>query len=81
MPKRYAKEFRRAICEQLVAGERVSKPAHRTLASRSILDRSPLKIATLRGVASLTPTGCCSNNWNRETPGNLSDRRMAVDQT
>jgi transposase-like protein len=25
MPKRYGKEFRRAICDRLVAGERVSK--------------------------------------------------------
>jgi transposase-like protein len=25
MPKRYAREFRRDICERLVAGERVSK--------------------------------------------------------
>jgi transposase-like protein len=25
MPKRYGREFRRAICERLVAGERVSK--------------------------------------------------------
>ena len=25
MPKRYAREFRRAICERLVAGERISK--------------------------------------------------------
>ena len=30
MPKRYAREFRRAICERLVAGERISKLSEET---------------------------------------------------
>jgi hypothetical protein len=30
MPKRYAREFRRGICERLVAGEKVSKPSEET---------------------------------------------------
>jgi hypothetical protein len=29
MPKRYAREFRRAICDRLVAGERISKLSNR----------------------------------------------------
>jgi transposase len=30
MPKRYAREFRRGICERLVAGEKVSKLSEET---------------------------------------------------
>jgi hypothetical protein len=30
MPKRYAREFRRDICERLVGGERVSKVSSET---------------------------------------------------
>jgi transposase-like protein len=30
MPKRYAREFRRAICERLLAGERISKVSNET---------------------------------------------------
>jgi hypothetical protein len=42
MPKRYAREFRPAICERLVAGERISKISSETVSPRrpSILGRT-----------------------------------------
>ena len=39
MPKRYAREFRQAICERLVAGERVSKLSNETRVSPATLHR------------------------------------------
>jgi transposase len=39
MPKRYAREFRRGICERLLAGERVSKVAHEIGVSQATLHR------------------------------------------
>jgi transposase-like protein len=39
MPKRYGKEFRRAICTRLVAGERISKVASETGVSPATLHR------------------------------------------
>jgi len=35
MPKRYAREFRRAICDRLVAGERISKVSSETDVSQA----------------------------------------------
>ena len=37
MPKRYAREFRRAICDRLVAGEAVSKLSYETGVSPATL--------------------------------------------
>jgi transposase-like protein len=37
MPKRYAREFRRDICERLVAGERISKLSEQTGVSPATL--------------------------------------------
>ena len=37
MPKRYAREFRRGICERLVAGEKVSKLSEETGVSPATL--------------------------------------------
>ncbi len=37
MPKRYGREFRRAICERLVAGERVSELSRETGVSPATL--------------------------------------------
>ena len=37
MPKRYAREFRRDICERLVAGERISKLSEETGVSPATL--------------------------------------------
>ena len=37
MPKRYAREFRRDICDRLVAGERVSKLSEETGVSPATL--------------------------------------------
>jgi transposase len=37
MPKRYAREFRRAICERLLAGEPVSKVSHESGVSPATL--------------------------------------------
>jgi transposase len=39
MPERYAREFRRQICERLVAGERVSKVSNETGVSPATLHR------------------------------------------
>jgi len=39
MPKHYGREFRRAICERLLAGERVSKIANETGVSPATLHR------------------------------------------
>jgi transposase len=39
MPKRYAREFRRGICERLLAGERASKVAHEIGVSQATLHR------------------------------------------
>jgi transposase len=39
MPKRYAREFRRAICERLIAGERVSKLSNESGVSLGTLYR------------------------------------------
>jgi transposase len=39
MPKRYAREFRRSICERLVAGEAVSKLSNETGVSPATLHR------------------------------------------
>ena len=39
MPKRYAREFRRDICERLVAGERISKVSSETDISPATLHR------------------------------------------
>jgi len=39
MPKHYGREFRRAICERLLAGERVSKVANETGVSPATLHR------------------------------------------
>jgi transposase len=39
MPKRYGREFRRAICERLLAGERVSKISNETGVSPATLHR------------------------------------------
>ena len=39
MPQRYAREFRREICERLVAGERVSKVSNETGVSPATLHR------------------------------------------
>ena len=39
MPKRYGREFRRAICERLVAGERVSKLSEESGVSLGTLHR------------------------------------------
>src|ERR1700691_1744170 len=39
MPKRYAREFRRDICERLVAGERISKVASESGVSEATLHR------------------------------------------
>ena len=39
MPKRYAREFRRDICERLVAGERISRVSSETGVSPAILHR------------------------------------------
>jgi transposase len=39
MPKRYAREFRREICERLVGGERISKVASETDVSPATLHR------------------------------------------
>jgi len=39
MPKRYAREFRRAVCERLVAGEQVSSLAKELEVSEATLHR------------------------------------------
>ena len=39
MPKRYGREFRRAICDRLVAGERVSKLSEESGVSLATLHR------------------------------------------
>ncbi len=39
MPERYAREFRRTICERLVAGERISKVSNETGVSEATLHR------------------------------------------
>src|SRR5271156_1265586 len=39
MPKRYAREFRRDICERLFAGERVSRVSSETGVSQATLHR------------------------------------------
>jgi transposase len=39
MPQRYAREFRREICERLVAGERVSKVSNEAGVSPATLHR------------------------------------------
>jgi len=39
MPKRYAREFRRALCERLVAGERISEVSSETGDSQATLHR------------------------------------------
>jgi transposase-like protein len=39
MPKRYAREFRRAVCERLVARERISKVSNETGVSLATLHR------------------------------------------
>ena len=39
MPKRYAREFRREICERLLAGERISKVSNETGVSPATLHR------------------------------------------
>src|SRR5580658_3053220 len=39
MPKRYAREFRREVCDRLVAGERISKVSHETGVSQATLHR------------------------------------------
>ena len=39
MPKRYAREFRRDICDRLVAGERISKVSSETGVSQATLHR------------------------------------------
>ena len=39
MPKRYAREFRRVICERLGAGERISKVSNETGVSEATLHR------------------------------------------
>ena len=39
MPQRYAREFRREICERLLAGERISKVSHESGVSPATLHR------------------------------------------
>ena len=39
MPKRYAREFRRGICERLVSGERISKLSEESGVSSATLER------------------------------------------
>ncbi|HEV3164431.1 MAG TPA: transposase [Isosphaeraceae bacterium] len=39
MPQRYAREFRREICERLLAGERISKVSNETGVSPATLHR------------------------------------------
>jgi transposase-like protein len=39
MPKRHAREFRREICERLLAGERVSKVANEIGVSQATVHR------------------------------------------
>ena len=39
MPQRYAREFRREICECLLAGERISKVSNETGVSPATLHR------------------------------------------
>jgi transposase-like protein len=43
MPKRYGKEFRRAICDRLVAGERVSR-----ISSKSGVSPTTLRLCATR---------------------------------
>jgi transposase len=57
MPKRYAREFRRGICERLVAGEKVSKLSEETGVSVATLylwkDQAPIDAGLKEGTKSI----------------------------
>jgi hypothetical protein len=57
MPKRYAREFRRAVCARLVAGEKVGSPSKEVGISEGALLLGARELAGIRPGPSLRRSG------------------------